>query len=234
MGINANTSKNAGSSGSIDPIEPGGYPGRLVAVVDIGLRPQSYQGEEKEPAYQIVTIYELADEFLKDEDGEDIPDKPRWLSETFSLYSLSSDKAKSTKRYNVLDPTGEHGGDWSKLIGAPVMVTVVQAEGKGKNVGKVFSNIGGTAPLRAKELARLPELVNEGLVFDLDSPDLEVFNKLPEWLQKKIKENLEFPGSRLEKLLGSSKQDDQGAKPAKQTKQKAAPVAEEDEDETPY
>jgi hypothetical protein len=234
MGINATKSKNSGNGPAIAPLEAGGYPARLVAVVDVGLQPTSYNGEAKDPAYQIVTTYELADEFLKDEDGDDIPDKPRWVSETFSLYDLSSEKAKSTKRYNVLDPSHENNGNWADLIGAPVLVTLVQSEGKGANSGKTYNNIGGTAPLRAKDVAKLPELVNGGYVFDLDAPDLEVFNKLPAWMQKKIKESLEFPGSRLAKLLEAQpKNADEGAKPVKKTKP-AQTEEEEDDSDNPY
>ena len=41
-------------------------------------------------------------------------------------------------------------------------------------------------------------------MFVLDDPDLEVFNSLPEWLRDKIKENLNYEGSALQKLVGGS------------------------------
>ena len=68
-----------------EPIEPGSYPARLVQVIDLGLQPQEYLGEEKAPKIEITTTYELSDEFMKDEEGNDIEDKPRWVSETFPL-----------------------------------------------------------------------------------------------------------------------------------------------------
>lgn len=207
MGINASNVKHSGGNTgpAQDPIDVGNYPARLVQVIDLGLQPQRpYQGQEKPPAHMLFTTYELTDEFMKDEDGKDIEDKPRWLSEDFPLHSLKSDRARSTQRYNVLDPDCANGGDWGELLTTPCMVTVTQSEGKGKNAGKVYNNIGGTSPMRAKDAERTPELVNPPKVFDLDQPDIEIFKSLPEWLQDKIKGNLEYKGSPLDlKLSGS-------------------------------
>lgn len=184
-----------------DPIEPGTFPGRLVQVIELGLQPQRpYKGEEKQPAYEIYTTYELSDEFMKDEEGNDIEDKPRWISENFPFYPLSSDKAKSTKRYLALDPNNKYGGDWEQVIKTPVMVTINQD--KSKKDDKVYNNIASTQPMRAKEADKLPELKNPPKLFSLSAPDITIFKSLPQWLQDKItKDNLEYPGSPLEMAL---------------------------------
>lgn len=207
MGINSkNVPSNGGNSGNKqDPIEAGNYPARLVQVIDLGLQPQRpFKGEEKPPAHCIYTTYELLDEFMKDEDGNDDESKPRWQSEEFPLYNIGADLAKSTKRYKALDADLECEGDWGKLLGMPVTVTVTAVEGKGNHLGKTFNNIGGTAPMRPKDAAKAEELKNPPKMFDLDQPDLEIFNSLPEWLREKIKGNLEFKGSKLDVLLGGS------------------------------
>ena len=229
MALNAKTA--AGSKGpAVEPLEAGSFPSRLVAVVDLGLQPQRpYQGQEKSPAYEILTIYELVDEFLKNEEGEDDLEKPRWMSESFPLHNLSQEMAKSTKRYKSIDPQLTYDGNWPDLLDIPVSVTVIQNPGKGANAGKVYNNISAVSPMRGKDANRCPPLVNKPMVFDLDDPDLDVFNNLPQWIQNRIKENLEFAGSRLEKLLGS--------KPA-QAKQEPAANDDLDEerldDEAPY
>lgn len=229
MALNANASKNTGSGGSVSLVDPGTYPARLVAVVDLGKQAQPpYQGQEKPPVYKILVTYEFLDEFMKDEDGNDIPDKPRWMSETFPLYSLDSEKAKSTKRYNAVDPNHVHNGDWVALLGSACLITVVHNPGTGANTGKVFANIGNVSPMREKDAAKAPALVGEPLAFDLDNPDMEVFEQLPNWTQDKIKSNLEFPGSKLEKLLSNA--------PAKKPANEKAGREEDpvDQDETPY
>lgn len=218
MSLNANNSGNAGSGGGIQAVEPGTYPARLVVVADLGLQKQRpYQGQDKPPAFEILTTYELVDEFLQGDDGEDMPDKPRWVSEQFPLYSLDTERAKSTARYNGIDPSHEYEGDWNRLLNMPCLVTLVQNPGKD---GKVFTNITHVAPMRAKEVDSVPELVNEALSFDMSDPDLYVFHKLPQFVQDKITNGLEYDGSDLESNLSSG---------TTQVKD-----AVEDDDEKPY
>ncbi|CAH9012139.1 putative Phage protein [Vibrio phage 409E50-1] len=203
MGINANNvPKTGGDFKPAEPMEAGNYPCRIVQVIDLGLQPQrAWQGEEKPPAHSLMVTYEFTDEFMRDDDGNELLDKPRWLSEEFPLRSLESDLAKSTKRMKALDPKGDLEGDWAKLVGVPCMVTVTQSEGKGKNEGRVFNNIGGVSAMRSRDADRCAPLVNDGKILDLDQPDLTIFKSLPEWLQDKIKSNLEFKGSVLDTTL---------------------------------
>ena len=205
MGLNAKKMKHTGgnkSGAAQAPIEPGTYPVRVAQVIDLGLQNQRpYQGQEKPPAYELMITYEFLDEFCVDENGNEDEDKPRWLSETLPLRSLQAEKAKSTQRYYALDPNEDLEGDFTQLVGVAANASIVQNAGKGKNVGKVYNNIAALSAMRSKDSAKAPELKNEGKVFDLDDPDVEVFNSLPEWIQDKIKDNLEYAGSELEKAL---------------------------------
>lgn len=223
MTLNANKVGNAGPKQ--EPFEPGTYPARVVQIIDLGLQPQRpFQGQEKQPANEIMVTYEFVDEFMKDDNGEDIEDKPRWLSETFPLFSLSSDRAKSTTRYTALDPKLEYNGDWSKLLDTPVNVTVVNKPSKdGK---KVYSNITSISSVRARDALKFPALVNDAKFFSLDEPVIEIFLTLPDWLQKKIKEGLEFEGSVLDALLKKH-----GGKAAIKDKKKEEPEDDVPEDE---
>jgi hypothetical protein len=212
-----------------DNLEPGTYKARLVQLIDLGLQPQRpYQGQEKKPAYEIMLTYELVDEFMKDDNGDDIEDKPRWVSETFALHPLTNDKAKSTKRYEAFDKEHEFDGDFTKCIGAPILVTIVN-----NKVGdKVYDNVANLAAMRAKDAVACPPLVNPTKMFDLSSPDMEVFNNIPQWLQDKIKGNLEFAGSPLSAKLGGDK-----APPAKKEAKVKPPVEDDnndDEGNNPY
>lgn len=213
MTINASKSKNVGGRKPIEPVAPGTYPARLVSVVDIGLQEQyEYQGQKKDPAYMILVTFELTDEFLKDENGNDDPTKPRWVSDSFGLYNLSNDKAKSTKYYIALDPKMQFGGDWGKLIGTPCMVTITHNPGKGKNAGRVFEKIAAIAAMRPKDAEKVAPLVNKPVVFEIDSADVETFKSLPEWVQKRIASSLEFDGSKLAIALGGEPtEEDEGS-----------------------
>lgn len=207
MGLNAR--KVAYTGGNKGPaqeaIEPGSYPVRVAQIIDLGLQPQRpYQGQEKPPAYEIMMTYEFLDEFCLDEDGKEDEDKPRWLSETFPFRSLQAENAKSTQRYYALDPNEEADGDFTQLVGVAANASIVQNAGKGKHAGKVYNNVQALSAMRAKDAAKAPELKNAPKVFVLDEPDVEVFSSLPDWLQDKIKSNLEYEGSALQKALGGA------------------------------
>ena len=205
MGINATNAP--GGAPRTPALEAGTYPARLIQVIDLGLQPQrAWEGKDKPPAQMILTTYEFVDEFLRDEDGNDMLDKPRWLSERFVLYNLESERAKSTIRYNAFDPKHEHEGDWSKLLDNAVSVTIVKNPGKGRNVGRELNYIAGVAPMRAKDEKTCPALINTPVCFDLDAPDLAVYMSLVKWVKDLITSNLEFGGSRLEKMLKDAKE----------------------------
>lgn len=210
MGLNANKPQTGGKQFAAQAnIEPGVYPGRLVQLIDLGLQAQKpFQGKDKAPVQEIMLTYELVDEFMKDEKGEDMKDKPRWISETLPFYGLFADKAKSTMRYNAFDPKGDFNGDFSKAVGMPINVTVVNNQ-----VGeKVYDNVANIAAMRPRDAQACPELINPTKVFDLDAPSLEIFNALPKWIQDKIKGNLNFAGSNLSVALGGKPDPKQNAK----------------------
>ena len=241
MSFNAAKQQGAAPKRRAPLLDPGAYPARLVGLITLGLQPQRpYQGQDKPPANELMTTYELVDEFMPDEDGNPDEEKPRWLSETFVFHNLAADKATSTKRYLALDPDQKFGGDWSAVIGTAVNVSVAVRDGQGKNVGKKFENITGTSPMRPKEAAKLPELVNPPRVFDFYSPTEEGFFSLPEWLQDKMKGALDYEGSDLEAIVkaraakggddGPPKKDEE--KPKK--RREPEPKDEDEDDEIPW
>ena len=221
MGLNANKIKSNNTNRvKQEPLDPGTYPARLVQVLDLGVQPQKpFKGEEKKPAHEIMLTYEFLDEFCVDEKGEVDEDKPRWLSETMPFRSLMADMAKSTKRYRALDPNEDHEGDFTQLTTTACNVTVVNNE----SGGTVYNNVGNVSAMRPKDAQKAPELKNPCKVFVLDEPDMEIFLSLPQWLQDKIKGNLEFEGSSLQKALEAPQKAD---KPAP----KGKPKVEEEDD----
>jgi len=200
LALNASRIKQESKFKRAEPLDAGNYPARVVQVIDFGLQPQQpYKGEEKAPAHEVMLTYEFGMEFLKDENGEDDKNKPRWLSETFPIRKYpEADKAKSTKRIDAIDPKGVHRGNFAAFATLPVTVTVVNNVSKAN--GNVYNNVGNvTPPMKGMVI---PDLVNEPKVFDLDNPDMTIFGSFPEWIQEKLKSNLNFRGSILEAALG--------------------------------
>ena len=209
MGMQTKGIGGGGMGPQQDVVEAGAYPGRVVEIIDYGVQPQrAFQGQDKDPIQELGYTYELVDEFCKDEDDEDMLDKPRWIREEFPVHGYDMDLAKSTKRRVALDPKDEFEGDLSLLADIPVMIAVTVNEGNGKNKGKFYNNIGGLNAMRAKDAAKCAPLVNPVKVFMLDAPDLEVFGSLSKWTQERIKANLNYEGSLLETMLGGGVADD--------------------------
>ena len=82
--------------------------------------------------------------------------------------------------------------------------------------------------MRARDAAKLPELVNPSRVFDLDNPDMEVFNSFPDWIKEKITSNLTFSGSLLEGLLKGAPAKDQPPRA------EVSPEEQEGDEERPF
>lgn len=207
MSLNGNDVPMSSSKKKQPLIEVGSYPARVVQIIDLGMQPQSFEGQEKAPSREVLMGYELVDEFVKDDEGNDQTDKPRWLSERFPLKNLKIDKARSTLRYRAIDPDNKCKGDFSKLASLPCLLSVVQEKKKDKE----FNKISGVSSVRAKDADRIPPLVNEPIVFLLDDPDIEVFNNFPDWIKETIVSNLEFKGSKLQSLLSGGTPADEPA-----------------------
>ena len=213
-------------------ISPGVYPSRLVQIIDFGLQPQKpYAGKDKPPCQEIGLTYELVDEFMKDEKGNDIEDKPRWISETLPFYGLYADKAKSTQRYLAFDPNQDWKGDFSQAIGKAINVTVVN-----NKVGdKVYDNVASIAAMRPRDAEKCSELKNTPRVFDIDSPDIAIFYSFPQWIQDKIVGNLNFNGSKLQKLIEANPKKEEGKQKEEPKKESTPPWdGDKDEDQNPY
>lgn len=222
MGLNASKETSVNKSKS-EPLEAGNYISRLVQVIDLGIQAQRpYQGQDKPPSHEIMLTYELGTEFVKDEDGNDLVDKPRWISESIPLRNIGADLAKSTKRAAVFDPSGRLKGDFSQMVNAPCTVTIVQNPKKGTDI--IYNNIANvTPPMKGFPV---PQLANPPKVFDLDNPDLEIFLSLPEWIQDKIKGNLNFQESILQRALSGA--------PAKEPEKKPEAPKQAVDDSNPW
>ena len=199
--MSLNSRKIKSSSNFVEqPITPvDNYPARVVSIIDLGLQDGGeWKGKKKPPKNVIRVTYECSDMFMVDEDGKELEDKPIWLSEDLNLFNPDMENAKCNERYKAIDPECVFDYDWDKLIGQPCTVLTVHKESK----GKTYCNVGSVSPyIISKRNKELPELQNKPLVFLLDEPDMEVYARIPEWLQKKITGNLEFRGSKLDVLL---------------------------------
>lgn len=185
-----------------DELAVDNYPCRVAQVVDMGRHHKEVWNDatkkfevayDKAPVNLLRLTYEFTTEFMKDEGGAELGDKPRWLSEEFAVYALDNDLATSTKRMRAFDPDFSlFGGDWEQVLTLPCAVTVAHKKSGAAKVGNVAK------PMKGMVVA---DLKNEPKVFSLDAPDVDVFRSFPEWIQERIKANLDFEGSKLQAAL---------------------------------
>lgn len=181
------------SSGTIDNPTPGTYLARIVGITDLGEQPgYEYQGTDIAPAYQLSFTYELVSSFTQD-------GRPHWVSEDVKNSDFFDPKkglaSKLMKRVYALDPTGSitrDGKELANLITLPCMVEVKLTQSGYPKVSNVTGAPNGIP---------VADLANDPFMFDLEEPDLEMFRRFPEFVQKKITSNLGFDGSKLYTLL---------------------------------
>jgi len=221
--MNVNDYDNGGSSNIVNPEYKNAVPyfGRVVSIINMGLQHKSmWDNGSSKPLYwkpkeqQVkgannqtyvdtgnpvtgvvfsVTV-ELPKLRVKTEEGEELG--PMWVSKDFG--------PKSKELLAMLEGMGTY--NLSDLINTPVSVTLGTTSG-----GKPKMAAISLAP----EEVTVPELENDMTVFDFYDPDVEVFNKLPNFRQNNIKASLEFEGSKLQQLLnaGDSQAASQGFDP---------------------
>lgn len=172
------------NSKPVDQPEAGTHVARLVGVVDMGHQPGfEWQGKEIPSQYKLRFTYELPNS--KTNDG-----RPHWVHEDVT----NSDNEKSTM-YMRVRTLGGSFDDVSTLLNKPCMVTLVE----NKNGYIKIDGQGGVGGVPAG--FPVPELENPTFLFNTEEPDMEVFNNLPEFIQERIQENLDYEGSELEKAV---------------------------------
>jgi hypothetical protein len=179
--------------GDFKRVPPGVFIGRCYSVIDLGTQEVEFQGDKKLQR-KVLIRWEL---FGEEEDGTpllveiDGRKMPMTISKRYTL-SLS-DKARlraDLAAWRGKDFTQDElkGFDISKLIGAYCMVNVTQNETN----GKTYSNIASLTPLPSALRASKPAGVHEPVLFDLDNPDMDVFESFYEKLQETIQSSVEW------------------------------------------
>lgn len=168
--------KDAG--GDFDQAPIGNHIAICYQVIDLGFQEEVYQDQVKS-VHKIFLAWELCSELM--ENGN-----PFSVNNFYTL-SLSN---KSNLRPMLESWRGKafteselEGFDLKNILGAPCMLNVIHKPRKKDNALRAV--IGSVSPL-VKGMTK-PVMANEPLFYSIDD-DVNglVFNRLPEWLQKKI------------------------------------------------
>lgn len=179
--------KEGATGGAFKRVPPGVHMARCYSLIDLGTQSKEYQGEKKE-VREIRIGFEL---FGEDEDGSPLTIEVEGVEMPMTItkrYTLSLHKKSSLRRdlaaWRGKDFTDEEarGFDVSKLMGAYCMLNVTHTESN----GKTYANIGGVSPVPKMLASAKPKPVHPNETFDIDQPDMELFNSFYEGLQNTI------------------------------------------------
>jgi hypothetical protein len=182
MGLTAKAS----SESSFKPVPAGMHLARCYRIIDLGTQTTEWQGKEKKN-YKIMMLWEVHGE---DDHGAALVtdrDEPMSISKnyTMSLGEMSTLRA-DLKAWRGRDFTAEElrGFQLKNVLGAWCMLTVARTEGQN---GKEYSNVVSVNPVPAPiKKAGLPDGFNDLAVFDLDNPDMALFDTFSDKLKAKI------------------------------------------------
>lgn len=179
--------------GDFKRVPAGAYIGRCYSVIDLGTQLSTGQYGDK-MQHKIQIRWEL---FGEDEQGNPLTinvdgrEMPLTISKS---YTVSLHEKAGLRRdlaaWRGRDFTDEEalGFDVSKLVGAYCMVNVTTSE----TGGKTYSNVAGLTPLPGALKNAKPAPVHADVLFDLDRPDLKVFETFHKKLQEAIKRSPEW------------------------------------------
>lgn len=174
-----------GGGGDFELVPAGVYLARCYRMIDIGTQQVTSKKFGTKNVRQVMLYWEL----LQDDDGEKVAmedGRPFSISKT---YTLSMNK-KANLRQDLDAWRGvpfkddeADGFDITKLLDKFCKIQVVH------NVSgdKTYANVGSI--MTTKKTA---EAVNEIVGFSVADPDMEVFEKLPEWIKTKVQESAEW------------------------------------------
>ena len=175
-------------------VPAGTYTARCYQMIDLGTQVTNGQfGEKKQ--HKIRISWEV---FGEDDDGNpltvDIQGKqmPMTVDREFTLSMHENATLRAflgTWRGKAFTDDEAFTFDVSRLVGAYAMVSVAHSESKN---GKTYANVTAAAKLPKALSDSKPAGVHADVIFNLDEPNLEVFESLPAWLQEKIQASPEW------------------------------------------
>lgn len=196
----------------------GSHLARCYRVIDLGTQKTTWKGKEKaQPKVQIV--FELHGE---DNEGNPLvtdDGRPLAVSRRFTP-SLSQKAALRAflVSWRSRDFTEEEmmGFHLKNILNKWCMLTITHEP---NNDGtRVYANISAATPVpKMIRDAGLPEGVNEAVFFEIDHPDMELFNSFPDYLKEVIEQSPEWQM--------------RNQKPAAETAKKSAAI---DDDDIPF
>lgn len=169
-------------------IPAGNYVARCYQMIHIGTVEEHFQGENK-VLNKVRIGWELPTEtrVFSDEKGE----QPFVISKEFTLSMHEKSnlrKVLASWRGKDFNEEEAKSFDITNLLGKACMLNVIHKPSKDGT--KTYQEISNISPL--PKGMDCPPQVNNTMVWDYDSPNMDLLNSLPDFIKDKIKSSLEF------------------------------------------
>jgi hypothetical protein len=166
-----------------EQVPEGTFVARCYGLVFLGTQETQYKGETKQQE-KVVIQWELLDDEGKTKDGKPFTISKKYtrtLDERGNLYSDLN--AWRGKRFT---PEELEAFDMMNVLGAYAQLQVLHD--KNEQSGKTYANVTALMPYKGAK----PDPVNDNIVFDIEEPDADTFNKLSDYLKRMIQAAPEF------------------------------------------
>lgn len=180
------TVKATGGSSSFKPVPPGMHLARCYRVVDMGTQTTTWKGQTKQQP-KVMLQFEVHSE---DADGNPlVTEKGEPMSISKNFTASLADKAVLRQelenwRSRAFTADELNGFQLKNVLGAWAFLSVVKEVG---NDGNEYTNISSINPVSPQiKKAGLPEPHNDLKIFDLEDPDMEMFETFGNKLKEKI------------------------------------------------
>jgi hypothetical protein len=157
---------------------------RCYRLIDLGTQKKIYNGVVKGEGRKIRAVFELLGEDRM-QDGRPFVLSKTWLLSMYEGSSLRKDLTSWRGKSFTQEEASSF--DVSKLLGAYCMLNLVEEKGED---GKLRVNISSITPM-VKGLPKPPG-VNEVEIFDLDNPDMRLFDTFSDNLKGIIQGSREW------------------------------------------
>lgn len=187
--------KSEGSS--FVPVPTGMHLARCYRIVDLGTQESTYMGNVKN-LHKMMLQFEVHGEDAQGNPTVTSKGEPMTVSKNYTVtLADKSNLRKDLQTWRGKDFTAEElrGFELKNVLGQWAMISVVETE----NNGQTYTNIANINPVpAAMKKNGLPEGKNPLKIFQIEEPDMELFDTFSENLQNKIRKAPEW-----ERLHGS-------------------------------
>lgn len=177
MSLNVSSS----GGGDFELVPAGLYVARCYRIIDLGTQTTNWMGKEKQ-SKKVMLSWELLDDDVRMKDGRPFAVHKNYTASLGEKATLRAD-LESWRNKKFTDAELE-SFDLKNVLGAYCQIQVVHdEEGKYANVQSIVTY---KPPKDAQGGSIWPEPVNPDLAFDIDEPDMEIFNSLSDNMKQKI------------------------------------------------